>query len=221
MHDTVPAANNTKQRFPQLSGNRTKLSLSRCQVSSFTMNNADIIIRQCQLKQNLCSAKAPQWDYIPPTPALEAKGLTAHKLGEIIENINNEARSHVNEEDNSLYMMLAILPIIGCPFACYAVNENIKHVNAVRIAIAAMKEYVEITLNEHWQKDCGIRWTVATEQTLSGQTWYNIEVRILNQEINLPRCVPSEGPVEGDGMEGKCNTVERGTVQSVPPVKRT
>ena len=78
-----------------------------------------------------------------------------------------------------------------------------------------MKEYVEITLNEQWQKECGVRWTVTTQQTLSVsnhhhhghgdhhhhghqqrirvQTWYNIEVRSLTQmvqQVVVPVMVP-------------------------------
>lgn len=204
--------------------------------------------------------------YVPPTPALEAKGLTAHTLGQIIGNINEQAERDVNENYNPLYSTLVFLPIIGVfigfslciasmgssvnsdphsfshgpprGFHLFGVGMVIfglsmfgqvitcclvgrKHTIAIQIAIDAMKEYVEITLNEQWQKECGIRWTVATEQTLSVsshrdsdsvhetqrinvKTWYNIEVRPLNQEFNPPQYMyaPSAGADRDNGMGG-------------------
>merc|ERR1719229_2187975 len=103
--------------------------------------------------------------------------------------------------------------VLACCIAGKAYSE------AIQIAIDGMREYVEITLNEQWQKECGVRWTVTTQQTLSVsnqhhhhhghhnhhhghgqrlrvQTWYNIEVRSLTnvipvQQVIVPMVVPS------------------------------
>merc|ERR1712176_1406765 len=73
-----------------------------------------------------------------------------------------------------------------------------------------MREYVEVTLNEQWQKECGVRWTVATTQTISVSNhhnhdhhnyhhrssqrvqvhnWYNIEIRALNQTVPVQQVI--------------------------------
>lgn len=199
------------------------------------MYNTDVMIRQRQMRKVSCSGQAPQWDYISPSPALEAKGLTAGELDEIIGNINEQAHRDVNDNYNPLYSKLMFLPVFGLLLgfmlsvtcseiwansdtfglhsgfiagmvvfgislcgqvgACLVVGR--KHSNAVLIAIDTMTEYVEITLNEQWQKQ-GVRWTVMTQQTVSVsnhdfdgdsvradpqvsvQTWYNIEVRVFD-----------------------------------------
>lgn len=262
---------------------------------------ADIVIRQRQITGISCSRPAPQWDYISPTPALEAKGLTTGKLREIIGNINDQSERDVNDNFNPLYSKLVFLPIIGvflgfiiCAssmgsmgnsdsfgpptgffvgmalfglsgfgqvITCCLVGKA--HLNAVQIAIDTMREYVEITLNEQWQKECGVRWTVTTQQTLSVsthhhhenhhghhhghhhgnhqrirvQTWYNIEVRALDQVVQQvvvpvvvphiapnqapPQYVPATGVVQGNGTEGVYNapnaphTMTQGTQQPV------
>jgi len=144
-------------------------------------------------------------------------------------------------------MILFGLCGFGQVITCCLVGKA--HVNAVQIAIDTMKQYVEITLNEQWQKECGVRWTVTTQQTLSVnetnhhqhghhghhgghhghhhghhqrisvQTWYNIEVRVLNQVIQQvvvpvvvvqqnqvpPQYVPAMGTVPDNGTEGVYN----------------
>merc|ERR1719410_2831900 len=95
----------------------------------------------------------------------------------------------------SMFAGMAIFVISGFLQVCVCMAVGSKYTKACQIGIDGMKQYVEVTLNEQWQKECNVRWSVTTEQTMSVHnssnsnrqrvrvhTYYNIEVRSLVQQ---------------------------------------
>jgi len=144
-----------------------------------------------------CNARAltaPQWVYAAPTPDMEAKGLKASKLREILQKINDDADKTMardyccNGWPSRFRNVPWILPLIG--FALYSMGSTAELIGVAllmigpcigvcvvwwvlsrwrhewQICVDEMKQYVQETLNEEWQNSNGIRWTVETCQIL-------------------------------------------------------
>jgi len=194
-------------------------------------SNAEILIRQQQAQSFSFSKGAPQWEYVSPTPTLESRGLTAGKLRQIINDINDRASTELDTNFNSKHAILTLLPCGGllvgfllcvlsmgnmsaagfppefyvgfifivisafCGVAAFS-RASRSYTRAIQSAVDAMKEYVDSTLNEEWQRQSGIRWVVANQQMLSignrrhngnqrmrVRTLHHIEVHSLNHIV--------------------------------------
>ena len=162
---------------------------------------------------------APQWDYVAPTPDMEAKGLTPTVLRQIVDGINERSQADFREnypdvkQKKCLRMCQLAVVLLGAfimldsyttqlfsapncwtnsfggeycqPSAGFWVGVTFVGIGlfwfqwsvvlrcnqAVRVAndyIPKMKQYVEVDLNEQWQKTKLIRWAVNVETVVTG-----------------------------------------------------
>lgn len=90
--------------------------------------------------------------------------------------------------------------------------SNKQYINAVQGAMNVVKEHVEGTLNDQWQRECGIRWTIVTEQTvnITGNfssrrlytvTWNHIAVSCVRAVHELNQRAPAVVVMAGQPMQ--------------------
>ena len=84
-------------------------------------------------------------------------------------------------------------------FTLWAVNASYSKAN--QFAVDNVNRYVEITLNEQWQKENGIRWTIIAEQTMetrgtrenrriTTKIWYHIGISALQNGVIIAQYQP-------------------------------
>ena len=123
-----------------------------------------------------------------------------------------------------LGVVLFVLSQIALVAMCFVVGS--RHNNATQIAIDGMKQTVEVTLNEQWQKENNVRWTVTTEQTMHTRnnsnnngtrikvkTWYNIQVTSLTVQAPVQQVVVQQIPMQQVMVQGQ---MQQGQMQQVP-----
>ena len=173
---------------------------------------------------------APQWDYVNPTPDMEAKGLTPTVLREIVDGINEKSQADyrknypdIKQKKCVRISQLGVILLgaffiidaaafsastlyftfwIGVTLVVFGIfwfqwSVVLRCNQAVRVAndyIPKMKQYVEVDLNEQWQKTKLIRWAVNVETVLMGKhriQMHHIEVTsMLSQNMQNVQMVP-------------------------------
>ena len=109
---------------------------------------------------------------------------------------------------------IIVLTLSGFLNICCCVGVSRLYMGATQFALDNMKRYVEITLNEQWQRENGIRWTIITEQTISTHghgddrsttttTWHHIGITSLQNAVVIqPVVLQSQVLVPIQASEG-------------------
>ena len=187
--------------------------------------SADVILRQNQSKS--FNTPPFRWSYVSPTPTLESQGLTPSTLKCILDTINKNVQRDYLSKFNPCYQYFSYLPYIGILIGFGLIISDIMnlekdpwigviiiaisiilaaissfivkrlYIKAVLYALYNMKLYVQVTLNQEWQRSNGIRWTIISERAIgSGQlrrgrrkmhpyTWNHIGISSIQRNIMI------------------------------------
>ena len=151
---------------------------------------SSIVIRQHRASTTRHRVEPPKWKYIIPSSQLEQQGLTAHKLTEIIDSLNQMAEDIVNLHiiANGYGRIFTVIPFCGFIIGLFSTHKSAidrvsicsistvimmllsqwirwTHHIAIRNAQKTIKRVIENKLNEEWKHNHGIRWDILMEST--------------------------------------------------------
>lgn len=226
-------------------------------------NNNILIEQRKYVYTGCCSSLSSEfitYNYTPPTPILEERGLTPLVLQKEILSI--EAKANKTARDNSqctnrlricALISFIILVCGGSLFALYPSKHKMallivgaclsfiglmgliilcnstryKKLMARDLALDTLRYYVEIVLNEKYQKRNGIRWSIVESETAyvnarTGQQvsasipYYNIGISCvatsaMNNVINNTMVVLVQDDHEMNEMESVDDNIEQAT----------